>query len=198
MWCSACRLGLELESGMQSAVEPLQGAAPGSGWEGDRVTKWLLVGVPTLVAVISDQWTKAWITSTYPLHSALPIIDGFFNLVHVRNTGAAFSMLADQPAAFRIPFFVVVSIVAAGFLLQFIRSTPVSDRLTLIAAGGVLGGAVGNFIDRVTQGAVVDFIEVYWRQYYFPAFNVADSFITVGVILLILASFQANSPSSTA
>ena len=119
------------------------------------------------------------------LHETRPILPGFFDLTYVRNTGAAFSMLAGRSAAFRIPFFTLISVLAGAAILSFVRRTPSSRRIALLACASVLGGAVGNLIDRLQHGEVIDFLSLHWRGFYWPAFNVADSFITVGVIVLL-------------
>ena len=148
----------------------------------------LVAGVATVV-VVFDQFTKWLITRSFALHESLPVIDSLFHLTYVRNRGGAFSILADQPDALRIPFFVIVSLVAFAALVYFLRSVDGDQRWLLFALGGILGGAVGNFLDRITAGTVIDFLDFHWRGYYFPAFNVADSFITVGTGIVLLHSF---------
>ena len=153
----------------------------------------LVVGLATVIVVL-DQVTKIAVVRDLAMYARVAVIPGFFDLTYVRNTGAAFSLMADQPAAFRVPFFLFVSSAAALALLWFIRSTPREDRVTLIAAALVLGGAVGNLIDRVLYGSVIDFLLVYWRDWHWPAFNVADSAITVGVVVLMLRSLTGDDP----
>ena len=158
-------------------------AAPiASGGEG---AKYVFVAVIAILIVILDQITKLWVAADMRLHQSIPIFDGWFNLTYVRNTGAAFSMLADLPEAIRIPFFVVVAIVAGGAIVYFVHQTPRTQRTVLLACAFVLGGAVGNLIDRLAYGEVIDFLDVYWDDWHWPAFNVADSFISVGVVLLL-------------
>jgi len=125
-------------------------------------------------------------------HEAIPIFESFFHLTHERNTGAAFSLLAEAPASFRQPFFFVTTIIAVAALLFFLRSVSENATVMLVAIAGILGGAIGNFIDRMLYGEVVDFLLVHWRGYYWPAFNVADSCITLGVLVLLWASFKEN------
>jgi signal peptidase II len=147
--------------------------------------KYPLVGGVALVVIAADQATKLWIASTMHLHQSIAVLS-WFNLTYVRNTGAAFSMFADNSSAFRVPFFVATAIVAAIALAYFVRHTPARQRLTLVACGLVLGGAIGNLIDRVAYGEVIDFADAHWHGMHWPAFNVADACITVGVGLLLL------------
>lgn len=154
--------------------------------------KYLLVFSIALVIVILDQLTKIWVDTDMRLYESIPVIEGFFNLTYVRNTGAAFSMFADMSEVYRVPFFVGVAIVAAVAILYFVHTTPASQKLVLVACGCVLGGAVGNLIDRVAYGSVIDFLDAYYGDWHWPAFNVADTFISIGVGLLLLSSVFAR------
>lgn len=147
--------------------------------------KYLLVLGLAAAIVVLDQWTKISVAGSMRLHETRPILPGFFELTYVRNTGAAFSMLAGRSAAFRIPFFTLISVLAGAAILSFVRRTPSSRKIALVSCAAVLGGAVGNLIDRLLHGEVIDFLSLHWRGFYWPAFNVADSFITVGVIVLL-------------
>ena len=133
-----------------------------------------------------DQLTKRLVRDRLDVRDSIPILDGFVNIVHARNPGAAFSFLADAPAWFRGPFFVTITIAAIAALLYVISRLPADDRLMRIALGGVLGGAVGNLFDRLLYGEVTDFIDVHWRTHHWPAFNVADSSITLAVVAVVL------------
>jgi signal peptidase II len=144
--------------------------------------------------VVLDQISKWYIRETVDLHQSIPVIDSLFNIVHVRNPGGAFNLLANASEAIRLPFFVVATVVAVAALIYFIRQIPVSQPWLLFAVAGVLGGAVGNFIDRILYGEVIDFLDVYWGAYHWPAFNVADSFISVGVVVLLLYSLLIGDP----
>ncbi|MDG2305928.1 MAG: signal peptidase II [Candidatus Binatia bacterium] len=156
--------------------------------EASGVGKYILVASIALVIVVFDQITKIWIDADMKLYQSIPILDGVFNLTYVRNTGAAFSMFADMSETYRVPFFASVAVVAVLAILYFVYSTPPSQKVVLIACGFVLGGALGNLIDRVTYGSVIDFLDVYYGDWHWPAFNVADSFISTGVVLLLLSS----------
>jgi signal peptidase II len=152
--------------------------------------KTVTVGLIVSVIVVLDQVTKWLIARTLTVHESITVIDSYFHITHERNTGAAFSLLAQAPATFRQPFFLLTTMVAVTALLMFLRKIEASDKLTIIAVAGILGGAIGNFIDRVLHGEVIDFILVHWHEYHWPAFNVADSCITVGVMSLLVASFR--------
>jgi signal peptidase II len=146
--------------------------------------KYLWVGSIISLLVVLDQFTKYLVESRIRLYEVITIIPGFFNLTHVRNKGAAFSLLATAPEMFRIVFFVSVTIAAVVVLAILIRKT--HERLLIVAFSLIASGAVGNLIDRVRYGEVVDFIQWYYKSYYWPSFNVADSAITVGVVLLAI------------
>lgn len=152
----------------------------------DGPGKYLLVLGVAAAIVLLDQATKLRVAGSMRLHETIPIVPGLFDLTYVRNTGAAFSMLAGRSAAFRIPFFTVVSLLAAVAILGFVRQTPPSRRVVLLCCAAVLGGAAGNMIDRLAYGDVIDFLLLHWRQWAWPAFNVADSFITIGVAVLLV------------
>lgn len=150
--------------------------------------KYLFVGLVAAAVVILDQITKWMIVSDMALHDSIPVIDGWFHITYVRNRGGAFSILADQPDLIRLPFFLTVSVVAFAALVYFLRTVGENQRLLLFALAGILGGALGNFIDRASVGTVVDFLDFHRAGYHFPAFNVADSFITTGTIVVLIYS----------
>ena len=139
------------------------------------------------LVLVLDQITKLVVVQHLELHEAIPLTD-FFNLVRAHNTGAAFSLFADQPGWQR-GFFIAVAVIASAVILHLLRKTR-GRTLFCIALVLILGGAVGNVIDRALYGYVVDFLDFYLGQWHWPAFNVADSAITVGAVLLILDSFR--------
>jgi signal peptidase II len=146
-----------------------------------------------LVFIISlDQISKIIVDRTMPLHDSIPIIDNFFSLTYIRNTGAAFGIFAGSHAAFRLPFLIVFSVVAIGFVVMMMKRLPDKERGLVTALTFILGGAVGNLIDRVAYGEVIDFLDFYWSRYHWPAFNVADSFITLGVIITVYHLVRAK------
>lgn len=139
-----------------------------------------------LTIVVLDQATKAWIKAKLPLHESITIVPGFFDLTHVRNTGAAFGMLDNADFPYKPALMVVVALVALGAVASYALTLPATQRIARLGLALILGGAIGNLIDRATMGYVVDFVDVYFRGVHFWAFNVADSAITVGVVLMLL------------
>jgi signal peptidase II len=153
------------------------------------VVKALYFLVTIFLIIIGDQWTKLLVQNHFDYGESLIMIHNFFNLTYVRNTGAAFGFLATSDPTFRVPFFLVVPIVAMVVLGFLYRDLPKDARWRTIALGLVSGGALGNLIDRVRLGYVVDFLDFHFKTaYYFPAFNVADSAICVGVGILLLST----------
>ncbi|HLN87292.1 MAG TPA: signal peptidase II [Candidatus Limnocylindrales bacterium] len=158
--------------------------------------KWRIV-VGWLVAIIVvDQLTKIIVDRTMPLFHSIPIVNGFFSLTYVRNTGAAFGIFAGSAEIFRRPFLIAVSLVAIGFIFTMIRRLPDTEKALTTALAFIVGGATGNLIDRVIYGEVIDFLDCFWGAYHWPAFNIADSFITIGVGLTIycLYNHQGEDP----
>jgi signal peptidase II len=119
-----------------------------------------------------------------PLYQSIPVVEGFFNLTHIQNPGGAFGFLSDQSPFIRKTFFLVISSVVAVLIFFFYRNTPASHRFLSAAFALIFGGAIGNLIDRFRFGKVIDFLDFYVAQYHWPAFNVADSAITVGIVIL--------------
>jgi len=139
----------------------------------------------TLVVMLLDQATKAWIIATVHLHDSFVVIGGFFNITHVRNPGAAFGFLAGAPPLFRYLFFLAVTVAAIVLILHYLRVSRIEAPSLVSALALILAGAAGNLIDRVRFGEVVDFLDVYIGSHHWPAFNVADSAITVGAGVLM-------------
>ncbi|HEX7124772.1 MAG TPA: signal peptidase II [Thermodesulfobacteriota bacterium] len=148
--------------------------------------------------VVLDLVTKAIVEARIPLHHAVPVVDGLFSLVHVRNTGAAFSLLAEAPEGLRIPLFTAIAVAAVAAVLAFLRKLDDRQWLLTSALALVLGGAIGNLVDRLRYGAVVDFLLVYWRDWHWPAFNVADSAISIGVVVLLWTMTFSRDPAARA
>ena len=156
-------------------IEPLL-----SGW------RWLPLSVALIVA---DQWTKGLVEARFVLGESLPVWF-WFDLTRLHNAGAAFSFLAGQDG-WQIGFLSVLAVVVSVALVIWLRSLDARRDVLLCAALSlVLAGATGNVIDRIEHGYVVDFIHVHWQSAYFPAFNVADSAITVGAVLLLLDALR--------
>ena len=141
--------------------------------------------ITTALAVfILDRLTKLAVQSKIGFEESIQVIKGFFELTYVRNTGAAFGIMALARDSFIVPFLLASTAVAIGLLVYFVRKTRDDEYLLLVALAMILGGALGNLVDRLVYGYVVDFLYFHVNQYYWPAFNVADSGITVGVALL--------------
>ena len=144
----------------------------------------LFIVISTGVLVL-DQVTKLMVSTTLKMYEIRPVIQGFFNLTRVHNTGAAFGLLAGQASPVRTFFFLTVSFLALGVVLWMLLRLPPDQKVELVALSLIFGGALGNVVDRARLGEVIDFIDLYYRSYHWPAFNVADSAITAGVILLL-------------
>ncbi len=138
------------------------------------------------VIVLLDQATKTWIHKTMTLHQSIPVIPDFFSLTYIRNAGAAFGLFSGNGGGLRTAFFVTITLIAVVAFVIFYSRTPHEDRILRLALSMVTGGAIGNFIDRVRMGEVIDFLDFYIRSYHWPTFNVADSCISIGVGLFIL------------
>lgn len=139
-----------------------------------------------VATVILDQATKAYIMQTMRLHESIPILPGFFSLTYIRNPGAAFGILASSSTGFRLLFFAITSLFALVLLGTIFFRLRSNDWVGQLSIAGILGGAVGNFLDRLRFGEVIDFLDCYIEGYHWPAFNVADAAISVGVFFLIL------------
>jgi signal peptidase II len=162
-----------LEHAVSRELEP---AAPPR-----RLEIWLPIAI-----VAIDQLTKAVVRATLPLHESVTVIPGLVDFTHVRNTGAAFGILNAADFPFKT---VVIALVATAALIgvgMYAASLAHHQFIARVGLALIIGGAAGNLIDRVIVGSVVDFMDVYWRNWHFWAFNVADSAISVGVAVMIL------------
>jgi signal peptidase II len=150
------------------------------------------------ISLALDILTKYLVSSNLSYSDRIPVIEGFFYLTHVRNTGAAFGLFQDAPVAIRLTFFVGISIVAIGIIIQFFRKLAPGDRLSAFALGLILGGAVGNLIDRIRLLEVIDFLHfVLWGGYVWPDFNLAATWIVVGVSFLVLELLASEGEERT-
>ena len=160
------------------------------------MSRYRILAIISVVILILDQASKLYVDANFRLHESIPVIRGLFNLTYVRNKGAAFGILADN--AVRIPFFITVSIVAMLGILWYVSRLKSDQKLALVSLSLVFAGAFGNLIDRVRLGEVIDFLDVFWQRYHWPAFNVADSAITVGVTLLLIEMWREDRKKSKA
>lgn len=138
------------------------------------------------VTVALDQVAKTLVDRYMDLHESRPIVEGLARLTYVQNRGAAFGILSDADLPYQSLLFSAISILALGAIAFYAWKLPAASRLPQLALAFIMGGAAGNLLDRARLGYVIDFVDVYWGRHHWPAFNVADSAITVGVCLLIL------------
>lgn len=143
-----------------------------------NAVSWL--GLSALVVVL-DQWSKAWVLETLPEYVAVPVIDGFWNWYRTYNTGAAFSFLADA-GGWQKWFFISLAFAISGLMVWMLARTPRRDWRTALPLALVVGGAIGNVIDRFLHGHVIDFVQWHVGEHYWPAFNIADSAVMGGAI----------------
>ena len=143
-----------------------------------------------------DQATKAWVLHTLPGAPPITVIPGYFDLTFSRNTGGVFGLLAGAPSIARRAFFVSATAIALGVIVVFLRRWGHESRLLTVSLSLVAGGAVGNLIDRLRFGSVVDFIDWYWGSHHWYTFNIADSAISVGAALLIMHSLLPESSAT--
>ncbi|MCY1296138.1 Lipoprotein signal peptidase [compost metagenome] len=149
------------------------------------------IGLSALVFVL-DQVSKLYFEGALSLYQQIVVIPGYFSWTLAYNTGAAFSFLADS-SGWQRWLFALIAIVVSGVLVVWLKRLKQGETWLAIALALVLGGALGNLFDRIAYGHVIDFILVHWRnQYYFPAFNLADSAITVGAVMLALDMFKTK------
>ncbi len=147
--------------------------------------KIIILLLVTGTVVLLDQISKAFILQALPLYENIEIIPGFFNITHIHNPGGAFGIFASMSSELRHFFFIGVALVALGIVLYFYISTPPSHPFLATGFALILGGAIGNLIDRIRFGQVVDFLDFFIDQWHYPAFNVADSAITIGISIFI-------------
>ncbi len=147
----------------------------------------LVSGLAALV-IFLDQLSKWWVIQSLPLHESVPIIDGFFNLVHIYNRGAAFGFLNRSDIEWQFWLFLVATVIAVGAIFYLVR-TSAPSKMLFSALGLVLGGALGNLIDRIRYRAVVDFLDFYVGHWHWPAFNVADIAICLGAFGTCIAMY---------
>lgn len=142
---------------------------------------WLIVSG---VVLLLDQLSKYWVLTTLPEHTAVPVFDGWWNWYRSYNSGAAFSFLADA-GGWQKHFFIGLALVVIGLLINWLSKTPRRHWQIALPYALVIGGALGNVVDRSARGHVIDFIQWYWRDSYWPAFNLADAAIVAGAIGIV-------------
>lgn len=154
-------------------------------------SKYIIVLSLAGLVIALDQITKLYIDHHFYLHESVSIIPNFFHLTYIRNTGAAFGLLARAPESFRIPFFILIPLIALTVIVLIFKKTKDTELFMVTALSLIMGGAIGNFIDRLRFNYVIDFLDFHWLNiYHWPAFNVADSSIVIGVVILILYTLK--------
>ena len=147
-----------------------------------------------VLVVILDQLTKLWIQDHMVLYTTRTVVPGFFNIVHVLNRGAAFGFLNRSDIQWQTYFFFAATALAVLIIFHLLRMARDDDKLLITGLGLILGGAVGNLIDRIKTGEVVDFLDFYWKTFHWPAFNVADIAIFLGSLGLVFAFYRLRRP----
>lgn len=148
--------------------------------------KYLVLLLCLLSILPLDQYTKEEVQRRIPLHQTIPVIKGFFNLTHVRNPGGAFGILAGEREGIGSFLFIGASLLAIGILLGLLRRAKPHERTLSLSLSLIMSGAIGNLIDRIRYGEVVDFLDFHLFSYHWPAFNIADAAITIGIGLLMV------------
>jgi len=149
------------------------------------LNKYLRLVIVAGLVVAADQVSKALIVKYLPLHHSVPVIAGLFDITHILNPGGAFGFMAGMSAVVRTVVFLFISSMAVGLIFYFYHKTPAEHTLLATGFALIFGGAIGNLIDRVRFGTVVDFLDFYIGRHHWPAFNIADSAITVGIFIFI-------------
>jgi signal peptidase II len=154
--------------------------------------KYLTLFLVSNALIIIDQYTKFLVNTHIPIYKSIMVIEDFFHLTHVRNPGVAFGLFADQDSEYKALVFILISTVAIIAILVIYHQTP--DDKIMVRSGLIMifSGAIGNLIDRIVYKEVVDFVDIFFGTYHWPAFNFADACITIGVAMMILDLFQSH------
>ena len=152
------------------------------------MNKYLIFALTAVITLILDQVSKIYIDSHFAIGESVRVLTHFFHVTYVRNPGAAFGMLADS--SIRVPFFLGISAIAAIAILWYLKRLDAYSRWQYLALGLIFSGAIGNMIDRARLGEVIDFLYVHWYNHFWPAFNIADSAICVGVAIILICTWQ--------
>lgn len=153
--------------------------------------KYITAAIIAVLVVVVDQISKWLVVASVPLYSKINLLP-FLDVTHIRNPGAAFGIFKDLPESLRLPLFIVVLIAAVVVIVYFLSRTGSNDRLLVVSLALILGGAIGNSIDRFRLRYVTDFIDFHWfgdPALHWPPFNLSDSAITIGVVLILFDTF---------
>lgn len=153
------------------------------------MNKFLYAGNIAAITTVLDQVTKILVKTYMPLWSSKTIIQDHFNLVHAVNKGAAFGFLNRADITWQRGFFIAITLIALGVIYNLLKSTRNENKVQIIALALLLGGAIGNLIDRILYGQVTDFLDFYIGSYHWPAFNIADIALTIGALVMIAALY---------
>ena len=156
------------------------------------------LGLLSLFVLVIDQWTKQLAETALAGRPPVTVVPGFIDLIHVENTGVAFGLFAAGSSPTGVLALTLLGMVALALVLYYFWRTPESNRVVLVSLALILGGAVGNLVDRVMSGSVTDFIDVYVGTHHWPTFNAADSAITIGIVLLSIDALWVRRPAEPA
>ena len=148
-----------------------------------------------ILVIVLDRMSKWLVAGSINLHDSIPVLPGFFRLTHVQNSGAAFGLFAESSSEWKVGILILFSILALAVVSALLWKNSHSMTITGVGLALILGGAVGNLWDRLLTGHVVDFFDFYLGSYHWPAFNVADSAIVIGALLLVAEILFARSPA---
>ncbi|GHV52014.1 lipoprotein signal peptidase [Deltaproteobacteria bacterium] len=152
--------------------------------------RYILIAAVAVLVLILDQVSKAWVVATLPEYTQIPVIKGFFNFVHVHNKGAAFGFLNRGDITWQFWLFLAATVIAAIVIIMLAKNASSREYNFFFSLGLILGGAAGNLIDRIRYREVIDFLDFYWRNYHWPAFNIADIAICCGAFLALILSWR--------
>ena len=159
--------------------------------------KYLILMCLTGFLISLDQLTKLYVHTQFDLHESFPVIQDFFHITYVRNLGAAFGMMAESPSTFREWFFLSIPPIACLIIIYILKGVENTDTKQILALSSVFGGAIGNYIDRLQFGYVIDFLDFHYKESSWPAFNVADMSIVLGILFLLFFMFRETSKNGT-
>ena len=157
---------------------------------------YLFLFITSSALIVIDQYTKFMVTLHIPLNYSVKVVEGFFNLTHIRNSGVAFGIFADQQSELKPYLLIFVSVIAIIAILAIFDQTGKEKRLVRTGLILIFSGAIGNLIDRILHKEVIDFIDFFIENQHWPAFNVADSCITIGVMFMVADMFVGDKPSN--
>ena len=161
--------------------------------------KYVLLFFVSGVLIVMDQYTKLMVSLHIPLNYSVKVVEDFFNLTHIRNSGVAFGLFASQQSEYKALMFITISTIAIIAILVIFHQTPKEKKMVQTGLILIFSGAIGNLIDRVLHGEVIDFVDFFINRHHFPAFNIADSCITVGVAMMVIDLFVGEAgPDSSA